>query len=558
MINKFKLLKNSGKLKLIKIMLLVGIGLFFVFAFPISAQEQFKPLFQSNTVASVTLDGRAIFKVSGAENLTAQERAEVISSKLQQAVTSTQPLEVEVKFINQQPTIWLNNSYLLTVTQEDTQNQKVPEDQAQIWRSELEESVNEARKERSIDFLKKATFKAVLALSLGILLHWGLAQFWYYSLRRFLQLFLTSPNQLSDSEDLPHNLEIFLSLTLTGIRLGLWTAIVIYITNQFPFTRILSYRLTGSLISTLTSKLITINKSSYSIPDLLILVSLIWGLITFAKVTTDILQSRVLNATRISRGAQEVVAVIFRYAFISLGTVVLLQVWGLDLSSLTILASALGVGIGFGFQDIAKNFGSGLVLLFERPIQVGDFVEVGNYMGTVERVGARSTVIKTLDQVSIIVPNSRFLESELINWHHDNPISGLRLSIGVAYGSSVEIVKDLLLSAAKSNSEVLSVPSPNVLFKGFGENSLNFELRVWTTKPSRQFIIKSDLYFKIESLFRQHKIVIPFPQRDVNVRGSVPLELSPELQVMIRQLTDARNNDNSQYHSNSEGEKSSS
>lgn len=187
MVNSFKISKNRGKVNFTKIFFILYISFFLIGGFPVSAQEKFQPLFQSNTVASVTLDGRAIFKVSGAENLTAQERAEVISSKLQQAVTSTQPLEVEVKFINQQPTIWLNNSYLLTVTQEDTQNQKVPEDQAQIWRSELEESVNEARKERSIDFLKKATFKAVLALSLGILLHWGLAQFWYYSLRRFLQ-----------------------------------------------------------------------------------------------------------------------------------------------------------------------------------------------------------------------------------------------------------------------------------------------------------------------------------------------------------------------------------
>ena len=197
-------------------------------------------------------------------------------------------------------------------------------------------------------------------------------------------------------------------------------------------------------------------------------------------------------------------------------------------------------------------------MLFERPIQVGDFVEVGSYMGTVERVGARSTVIKTLDQVSIIVPNSRFLESELINWHHDNPVSGLRLSIGVAYGSSVEIVKELLLSAAKANSEILSIPVSQVLFKGFGDNSLNFELRVWTDKPSRQFLIKSDLYFKIEALFRQYKIEIPFPQRDVNIRGSVPLELSPELQTIIEQIARNQNNGYSQNSDASEGQDSNS
>ncbi len=121
---------------------------------------------------------------------------------------------------------------------------------------------------------------------------------------------------------------------------------------------------------------------------------------------------------------------------------VLLQVWGFDLSSLTILASAISVAIGFGFQDIAKNFGSGLVLLFERPIQVGDFVEVNQYMGTVEYIGPRSTLIRTLDQISIIVPNSRFLENEVINWSHQNPISRLHVPVGAEVFWMVTIETD--------------------------------------------------------------------------------------------------------------------
>jgi len=548
--------KKSCKwvINLSKIILIIFICCFYLWELPGAAQEQFKPLFQSN-IAAVTLDGRALFKVTGAENLTAQERAEMIRTKLQEAATSTQPVEVKVKPINQQPTLWLNNSYLLTVTQGDTQSQNIPEDHAQILRSEIQVSIDQARKERSGNFIKKAVFNSFLVLCLGFLLHWGIGKFLHPYLRRFLGFWADHSPSFNFIKNQQNYLELFLTITLKSIKLGLWIGIIIYITNQFPFTRILSYQLTNTLISTLTSKLITINKSSYSIPDLLILMVLVWGLIVSAKVITDILQSRVLNATRISRGSQEVVSVIFRYGFISLGTLVLLQVWGLDLSSLTILASALSVGIGFGFQDIAKNFGSGLVLLFEQPIQVGDFIQVGDYMGTVERVGARSTVIKTLDQVSIIVPNSRFLESELTNWHHDDPVSGVRLSIGVAYSSSVEIVKDLLLIAAEENSEVLSIPNPQVLFKGFGDNSLNFELRVWTSQPCRQFLIKSDLYFKIEALFRQYKIEIPFPQRDVNFRGTLPLELSADLQTIIKKI--AQNNDQSPQNSENSGEEDS-
>lgn len=521
-----------------------------LFVLPVAGQEPFEPLFRSN-IAPVTLDGRAIFKVSGAENLTASERAEMISSKLQQALTSTQPIKVQVQQLNERPTIWLNNVYLLTVTQDDTENNMIPEYQANIWSLEIQAAIEKARQERSRQFLQEAGIKAVLVLLCGCLIHWGLGWFWHHYLEQVLKnLFRLKASEIS-SETHPY-WDLLLGLMLVSTRFALWLTIIVYITNQFPYTRILSFRIAGTFITTFTSKIITINKVGYSIPDLLILGSLVWGLFILSKVITNILRSRILQATRISRGAQEVIAVIVRYFLISIGTIVLLQVWGLDLSSLTIVASALGVGIGFGFQDIAKNFGSGLVLLFERPIQVGDFVEIGEYMGTVERVGARSTVIKTLDQVSIIVPNSRFLETEVTNWHYDSPLSGLRLPIGVAYHANVEIVKDLLLSAAQAHSEILSMPMPQVLFKGFGENSLNFELRVWTKKPSRQFQIKSEIYYKINALFRQYHIEIPFPQQDLHVKGKVPLELSPELKALISQWVQTQNNGtlNNSEHSN--------
>jgi small-conductance mechanosensitive channel len=195
------------------------------------------------------------------------------------------------------------------------------------------------------------------------------------------------------------------------------------------------------------------------------------------------------------------------------------------------------VGIGFGLQDIAKNFGSGLVLVFERPIQVGDFVEVGTFQGTVERIGARSTIIRTLDQLSIIVPNSRFLEEEVINWNHDNPISRLHLPVHIAYGSDVELVRSLLLEAAKGQSGILSTPKPQVFLQGFGDNGLDLELLVWIAEPSKYVILKSELYFRLEALLRQHQIEIPFPQRDLRLRtGNLPIELSPELTETFRQF----------------------
>ena len=237
----------------------------------------------------------------------------------------------------------------------------------------------------------------------------------------------------------------------------------------------------------------------------------------------------------INRGAQEAIAILAKYGLIFIGTLVLLQIWGLDISSLAIVASALGVGIGLGLQDIAKNFGSGIVLVFERPIQVGDFVEVGDYKGTVERIGARSTEIRTLDRVSIIVPNSRFLENEVINWSHRNPISRLHLPVGVAYGCDAKAVEGALLEAASSHASVLKSPPPQVLFKSFGDSSLNFELLVWTKEPERQFLLTSDLYYKIYEVLGQRQIEIPFPQRDLHLRSGT-LGLSPQVESALIQM----------------------
>jgi potassium efflux system protein len=312
---------------------------------------------------------------------------------------------------------------------------------------------------------------------------------------------------------------------------------VLAISNLFPLTRQWSYQITRALVKTFTTPILTLGQNAYSVPDLLILSSLLFGLVTVSGKATHLFKSKILEITGINRGVQEAIATIVRYSTIALGTVVVLQIWGLDLSSLTLLASALGVGIGLGFQDIAKNFASGLILLFERPIQVGDFVEVGSYTGIVEYIGARSTTIRTLDRISIILPNSRFLEDEVINWSHSNPVSRLHIPVGVAYGSDIQAVESTLLEAAKSHPFVLLVPPPKVMFMGFGDSSLDFELLVWIDKPSELFFIKSDLYFKIENLLRQHQIEIPFPQRDLHMRsGTLPLQISSELEQSLLQL----------------------
>ena len=530
-----KIQKNHRKFGLFLAICLAGVILF------ISSHIMLQPALAEITIktstAPVVLDGRPVLKISRTDEYLASQRAELIQSKLIGVVSSSQPVEVTVKEQNQLPTIWANDTYLLTVTEDDALFGNTPEQQAEIWAKKIQESLDLALEERSPKFLQQAVTTS-MAIGIGaIFLQLAINIFWGRYLHEALQKLLARIPAFSEAAE-TKSVALSLNLIPFAIATCLWGGTIFYIINQFPLTRQFSYRLTGSLVDTLTNPIINLGNKTYSIPDLVILLTLLWGLVVGVGAVTNIFRNRVLAFTRINRGAQEVVAVIAKYTLIFIGTVVLLQVWGLDLSSLTIFASAFGVGIGLGFQDIAKNFASGIVLLFERPIQVGDFVEVGKYQGSVERIGARSTVIRTLDRVSIIVPNSRFLEAELINWDHYNPVSGLRLPVGVAYGSNVDAVKKALLDAAAAiYPEVLKVPPPQVLFLGFGNSSLDFELRVWIAQPNKQVLVKSELYFKIEALFRERNIEIPFPQRDLHLRsGNFPISLSPNLEALLMQF----------------------
>ncbi len=473
----------------------------------------------------VSIDGRLVFQVGRTEQFTARERADWINLRLRQIVLSQEPVEVVIQERNQSPVIMVNQKYLLTVTQADVVNNNTPREQAEAWTMQLDTVLNQAQRERSFDFIRNALLLSIGVLFIAFACHKFLGWLWKRSQQAVLQRLPPSPDEAEVDSSSSTALNLLFNFTLLGARIWVWVSVILYITNLFPFSRTWSYRLANQLIQTLTSPILTLGQSEYSVIYLLVLIGMLLGLMIVAGAVTNLLRTRILQFTGIDRGAQEAIAVITKYKIIIVGAIVLLQVWGLDLSSLTILASALGVGIGFGFQDIAKNFGSGVILLFERPIQVGDFVQVGDIEGTVERIGGRSTLLRTVDQISIIVPNSRFLEDKVVNWSYKNPVSRLRIPVGVAYGSDISAVKKALLEAAHEQTEVLSIPQPTIFFIGFGDSCLNFVLLVWTAKPSEQYLVKSNLYFRIEELFRKHHIQIPFPQRDLHIRsGNLPLD----------------------------------
>ncbi|MBW4452941.1 MAG: mechanosensitive ion channel [Nostoc indistinguendum CM1-VF10] len=520
------------QLKYFNILIAALTFIFFIWLTPVVAQAL--------TKAPVILDGQQLFQISDSGQYSAKERTNLINLQLENAIQTSESVQVKIEKRNQLPTILLNDRYLLTVTEQDTVPGSTVDEQARIWGQQIEKALQQARLERTRTYFQQTTFVAVAILLITAAFSWLLGWIKHHFFRVASQR-LTTPNNEIPNLELLKLLELFFKLVLASMRIALWISAILYITNLFPFTRQWSYQISNILISSFTSPILTLGKNPYSLTELIILIGLLFGLVIFAGTLTNFLRSRILSFTGINRGAQEAIVILFKYGLIFIGTLVLLQIWGLDISSLTILASALSVGIGFGLQDIAKNFGSGLILVFERPIQIGDFVEVGEYTGTVERIGGRSTEIRTLDHVSIIVPNSRFLEKEVINWSHRNPISRLHLPVGVAYSSDPKVVQAALLEAASKHPNVLQAPSPLVLFKEFGNNTLNFELLVWTAEPNKQFLLKSDLYYNIYEILQQRQIEIPFAQLDLHMRSGT-LEFTPEMQLALMQMFERLSN----------------
>lgn len=241
----------------------------------------------------------------------------------------------------------------------------------------------------------------------------------------------------------------------------------------------------------------------------------------------NLLVERILIRYRLDIGIRQSIGTIVRYIILILGLYIIVQSAGIDLSAIGILAGALGVGIGFGLQNITNNFISGLIILFERPIKVGDRIEVGNTSGDVVGISARATTIITNDNISIIIPNSEFISSKVINWSHNDRMVRFRFPVGVSYNEDPEKVKQLLMEVMNGNKGVLKNPPPDVWFDAFGDSSLNFNLMVWTSEyVQRPKNLRSQLYYAIFKKFKEQGIEIPFPQRDLHIKsGELPVNI---------------------------------
>ena len=251
-------------------------------------------------------------------------------------------------------------------------------------------------------------------------------------------------------------------------------------------------------------------------------------IILSARFIRRVVRYQILARTSLDVGQQFALERGIGYVVFVIGSMIVLQSIGLNLNSLVVLSGAIGIGIGFGLQTVANNFTAGIILLIERSIKVGDRVEVGSLNGDVVHIGARATWVRTNDNIDVIVPNSEFTQKAVTNWTAEDRQVRFSVPLGVAYGSQPEMVRDILLNVAALHPDVLENPKPDVVFRGFGESSLDFNLRVWTSKRVQTpQVLKSELYFRIFQAFRENGIEIPFPQRDLHLKSeSAPIALS--------------------------------
>jgi small-conductance mechanosensitive channel len=266
----------------------------------------------------------------------------------------------------------------------------------------------------------------------------------------------------------------------------------------------------------LQQPIFSVSGEGISIMSFVYLIVVVLITIIFSRLVIRFLKKNVYSKMEIDQGARYTLSRLVKYVFIGVGILIGLQMVGFDLSILAFLGGLLGVGIGFGLQNIFLNFASGLILLFERPIKVGDVVEIDGLMGTMKDIGFRVSIINTFDNESIIVPNSDLVTDKVKNLSFGGD-TNLRVHapIGVAYGTSISKVREILLGIAKSEEKILEDPPPKVVFKEHGDSSLNFDLLGWVESPGDRAAVLDSMREKIDDKFNEEGIEMPYPTRDV-------------------------------------------
>jgi small-conductance mechanosensitive channel len=278
----------------------------------------------------------------------------------------------------------------------------------------------------------------------------------------------------------------------------------------------------------LNFKLFEINKTAVTPSSIFMFVVFIAAFALTSRLLQRVLRAHLFSRMRIDEGMQYTLTRIIHYLVMIIGAVVAFQFIGIDLTGLAVIVGFLSVGIGFGLQNITSNFVAGLILLLERPIKVGDRIMVGTQEGDVVEINMRSTTIRTLNNIAVIVPNSEFVSSKLENWSYGDEMVRVDVNVGVSYESDLETVVRSLREVAAEHPEVLKKPAPDVLHTGFGDSAWNMRLRIWLEDSQRHLEVHSEINCAIVRKFQQNGIEIPFPQRDLHVRSPLPLPIMRE------------------------------
>lgn len=268
----------------------------------------------------------------------------------------------------------------------------------------------------------------------------------------------------------------------------------------------------------------TLNQTTVTIGSLLTFIFLLTIVVVFANVTAYLLRKKLLPKLNFDVGTVYNLERLSKYFIILVGSLICFQFVGIDLSGLAVIFGLFSVGIGFGLQNITSNFVAGLILLFERPIKVGDRVTIGETLGNIIHINMRATTINSVDNVSIIVPNSDFISGQVINWSYGDKKIRLNIDVGTSYDSDLDLVLRCLKEVADENPEIMKKPEPVIHFVALGDSSWNFKLRCWIPDPNKYWHSISSLNCDIVRKFKEHSIEIPFPQRDLHIRSSVPIE----------------------------------
>ncbi|GJL50367.1 MAG: hypothetical protein NPIRA01_15940 [Nitrospirales bacterium] len=272
-------------------------------------------------------------------------------------------------------------------------------------------------------------------------------------------------------------------------------------------------------------QLFSVNQTPVTVSSLMVFLFFMCGLFILNRFFRHFIANRLLQRINLPASTKYTMTRIAQYLLWVLGAIIAFQLIGIDLSGLAVIFGFLSVGIGFGLQNLTSNFISGIILLFEQHIQVGDRVTVADTEGDVVEINIRSTTIRSLNNIAIVVPNSEFISSTVVNWSHGDPKTRLEIDVGVSYGSELDTVVSSLLEAAKEHPEVLANPEPKAWLMGFGDSAWNMRLLAWVGDPQGRRQIHSDINCAIVKKFRENGVEIPFPQRDLHVRSPIPLPL---------------------------------